>query len=194
MRSLWRSLGALAVVLLFATAAAAALPYFGLDLLAPHTARRSAATLDDGLRRAVDAGLDRASITSLTEARDFSLSVTDKLLRFGLDHPTSLAFSAVEREADCVEYAHLFARVFERAAARANLQAKAYVVHSAEARVFGRKVPMERWQDHDWVLIEDRSGGEKADPRRHFIDPTLHDAGLGWDVSANVKGAIDLPR
>jgi hypothetical protein len=190
MQRLWRWLGVLSVVLLFATAAGAALPHFAVRFLAPHTAKRSTAVLDKALERAVDASLARASIDSVEAALDFSLGASDKLLHFGLAHPTSMAFAAVEREGNCIEYAHLFAKVFEKAAVRAKLDARVWVVHSAKAELLGRAVPMKGWEDHDWVLIQEGSGDEA---RRYFVDPTLHDIGLGWDIAANVEGAVKLP-
>jgi hypothetical protein len=190
MQRLWRSLGVLAVVLLFATAAGAALPYFAVRFLAPHTAKRSTAVLDKALERAVDASLARASIESVEGAIDFSLAASDKLLHFGLAHPTTMSFAAAEREGNCIEYAHLFAKVFEKAAARAKLDARVWVVHSAKAEVLGRTVPMKGWGDHDWVLIQEGSGDGA---RRFFVDPTLHDVGLGWDIAANVEGTVKLP-
>src|SRR4051812_17719539 len=191
MRRVWRGFGVLAIILLFATAAGAALPRYAFEFLPPHAAKRSAAVLDDGLGKAVDAGLARTEITSVEGAMDFSLSVSDKLFHFGLEHPTSLAFVAAEREGNCIEYAHLFAKVFDKAAARGGLAARAYVVHSARAQVFGRAVPMRGWEDHDWVLIQEGTGEEA---RRWFVDPTLHDFGLGWDISPNVRGPIKIPR
>jgi hypothetical protein len=191
MGRLWRWLGVLAVILLFATAAGAALPHFAFELLAPHTAKKSAATLDKSLDRAVEASLAKASIDSVESAMDFTLAATDKLLRFGLEHQTSMTFPAAEREGNCIEYAHLFARVFERAAARGKINARAYVVHSAKAQLLGHKVPFRGFDDHDWVLIQEGSGDEA---RRWYVDPTMHDAGLGWDISANVRGTVKLPQ
>lgn len=192
MRRIGRWIWITLAILLCATAAAAALPHFAFELQAPHTARRSSAMLEDALRKAVDAGLASASPTTADEALDYSLSVTDKLFHFGLSHPTNLVFAAAEREANCIEYAQAFARVFDRAAARAKLKAKAYVVHSDKARVFGQKVPFRGWEEHDWVLIEDRTG--PGDARRLYVDPTLHDAGFGWDIRSNVKGEVRLPQ
>lgn len=190
MRRLFRWIGVLAVVLLFATAAGAALPHFAIDLLPPHTAKRSSAVLEEPLRKALDASLAEAKIATAEDARDFALSATDKLLHFGLGHPTSLTFGTTDREAHCVEYSHLYARIFDRAAAKGGIPAKAYVVHSAKAQLFGHPVPMRGWEDHDWVLIQDGSGDEA---RRFYVDPTLHDAGLGWDISSNVRGNVKLP-
>lgn len=190
MRRLWRWLGVVAVVLLFATAAGAALPRFAFALLAPHTAKRSMAVLDKPLERAVETSLARTTIDSVEAAMDFSLAASDKILHFGLGHPQSLTFAAAEREGNCIEYAHLFARVFEKAAAKGKLDARVFVVHSAKAELFGRKVPFPGWEDHDWVLIQ-QGTGETA--RRWYVDPTLHDAGLGWDISANVRGAVKVP-
>jgi hypothetical protein len=190
MRRVFRWIGVLAVVMLFATATAAAVPRFALELLAPHVVKRSAAMLDKPLDRALATALDKTTITTVEEARDFSLSVTDKLLRFGLDHTTSMSFSAAEREGNCIEYANLFARVFDKAAQKGGLEARAFAVHSDKAHLFGRAVPLKGFGDHDWVLIQD---GQGDDAGRWFVDPTMHDAGLGWDIAANVKGVVNAP-
>jgi hypothetical protein len=190
MRRLWRWLGVFGVVLLFATAAGAALPHFAFRLLAPHTAKRSTAALDKPLERAIATSLSKATIESVDGAMDFALGASDKLLHFGLQHSTSLSFAAVEREGNCIEYAHLFARVFDKAATKAKLDARAYVVHSAKAELLGRAVPLPGWEDHDWVLIQEGSGD---DARRWYVDPTMHDFGLGWDISTNVQGPVKLP-
>lgn len=191
MGRLWRWLGVLAVVLLFATAAGAALPHFAFELLPPHTAKRSGATLDKALERAVEASLAKANLENVEGAMDFSLAATDKLLRFGLEHQTSMSFAAAEREGNCIEYAHLFAKVFERAAQKSKLDARAFVVHSGKAQVLGHKLPWKGFEDHDWVLIQQGTGDEA---RRFYVDPTMHDAGLGWDISANVHGTVKLPQ
>jgi hypothetical protein len=98
-----------------------------------------------------------------------------------------MAFTGAEREGNCIEYSHLFARVFDKAAAKGGLGARAYAVHSAQARFFSKTLPMRGWGDHDWVLIQEGSG---PDAKRWFVDPTLHDFGLGWDISANVRGPV----
>jgi len=190
MRRLWRWLGVLSVVLLFATVAGAALPHFAFELLPPHTVKRSTAVLDKPLERAIDGSLARATPDSVESAMDIALSASDRLLHFGLAHPTSLSFAAAEREGNCIEYANLFARVFDKAAARAKLDARAYVVHSAKAEVLGYKVPLPGWDNHDWVLIQQGTG---EDAQRWYVDPTLHDAGLGWDIATNVKGTVKVP-
>jgi hypothetical protein len=189
MRRLWRWIGVLSVVLLFATAAGAALPHFAFELLGPHAAKRSTAVLDEPLKRAVDTAVAATELTTVESAMDFALSATDKLLHFGLEHPTSASFTVLEREGNCIEYANLFARVFDKAAAKAGLTARAYAVHSDKARLFGKMMPMRGWGDHDWVLIQDGVG---EDATRWFVDPTMHDFGLGWDISANVHGPISV--
>lgn len=191
MRRLWRGLGVLAVILLFATAAGAALPHYAFEFLPPHTARRSTAILGEDLKRAIDASLKEASVSTVDGARDFALSSTDKILHFGLDHTTTMAFGAVEREGNCIEYANLFAKVFDRIAEKTGLAARAYAVHSGRAQVFGTTLPFRGFGDHDWVLIQEGTGDEAV---RSHVDPTLHDAGVGWDISSNVKGTIKLPR
>src|SRR6185436_2047143 len=112
-------------------------------------------------------------------------------LHFGLGHPTRLSFAGDEREANCIEYAHLFARALEVTAKSARLDLDAYVIHSERARLFGQRVPMPGWQDDDWVLVVERGASGE---RRFFVDPTMHDAGLAWDVSGAVRGSVRLPR
>ncbi len=237
MRRLFRWLGILGVVLLFATAAAAALPRYGIELLGPHTVKKSQAQLDPALRKAIDESIDESPDATVDEALSHALAVSDKLLHFGLSHETKLSFSVAEgeREGNCIEYAHLFAKVFERMAAKmqpkdqakeppkdgAKVAAKekaaegtrdkgrgkaaekaqekkpgvrVFVVHSDKAQVFGRDLPWRGWTDHDWVLIEAPSVDGEGKPRRWFVDPTMHDAGFGWDVSANVRGDVVLPK
>jgi hypothetical protein len=194
MRRIGRFLWITAALLLIATAAGAALPHFALELLAPHVARRSQAVLDEDFGRLIETALDKSKPDNVDAVLDFSLSATDKFLHFGLSHPTSKSFTTTPREGNCIEYAELFARIFERAAKGAHLDAKVYAVHSGKARLFGQKVPLRGWDDHDWVLIEDRSLGPKEEARRLYVDPTLHDFGLGWDIESNVKGAVTLPR
>jgi hypothetical protein len=124
--------------------------------------------------------------------------VTDESLFFGLDHRTTLTFTVGEREGNCIEYAHLFAHVFNQAAKRAGLRATASVIHSADARVLGQKLPFRGFEDHDWVLIEDRSsstpspaaGSSREARRLLYVDPALNDAWLGWDISSIVHGPV----
>jgi hypothetical protein len=191
MRWLTRFFWITVALLLLATATAAAIPRFAFELRAPHLVERPRAMLDAPLRRAVDANLDKSPPTSVDEARDFALSVTDRMLHFGLEHPTSLAFTTEPREGNCIEYAQLFVRVFDRAAQKGKLKARAYVLHSERARLFGQKVPFHGFEDHDWALIDDHEG--PGDARRFYVDPTMHDAGLGWDIASAVVGEIKLP-
>src|SRR5947207_11927732 len=60
-----------------------------------------------------------------------------------------------------------FGAVFRRIAARAHMHATAYVVHSAHARVFGVRLPLRGFEDHDWVAIVERAG------KRRYVDPTF---------------------
>ena len=194
MRGIGRFLWITVALLLIATAAAAALPHYAFELLGPHAARRSQAKLDEDFARLIETALDKSKPDNVDAALDFSLSATDKFLHFGLSHPTSRSFTTTPREGNCIEYAELFARIFERAVKGAHLDAKAYVVHSDKARAFGQKVPFRGWGDHDWVLIEDRSAGPQEEVRRLHVGTTLHDMPRGGDISTNVKGAVTLPR
>jgi hypothetical protein len=152
---------------------------------APHVARAPAAALDAEYARAIDARIREAKVASLEELIQLSLDVSGAGLRFGLGHKTTLTFGTREREGNCIEYAHLFASVFNRGAERRHISARAYVIHS-DARVLGQKLPMHGLDDHDWVLVV------PTDPKakRLFIDPTLHDIGLDWNIARSVSGDV----
>jgi hypothetical protein len=154
----------------------------------PHVTRAAAATLAEDYARQVDAQIRAAKLDSVAELVTFSLSVTSSDLHFGLEHRTTLAFGKTEREGNCVEYANLFATVFNRAAERKQVAARAYVVRS-DARVLGMKLPGPKLRDHDWVLVAPTRGHAQ----RLFVDPTLHDLGLDWDISRSVSGEVRAP-
>ena len=154
----------------------------------PHVAHTPAARLEDDLSRSVDVAITGANVASVNDLVRLSLGVTGARLHFGLDHKTSLTFGMKEREGNCIEYAHLFATVFNRAAERKTVAARAYVVRS-DARVFGRKLAGRGLADHDWVIVVPTTKGG----RRYFVDPTFHDFGLDWDISRSVSGDIRVP-
>jgi hypothetical protein len=154
-----------------------------VELLPPHVARAPAATLSTDLVTAVDSGAANAGARTAEDLVPFALAVTSRELHFGLKHRTRLAFDGVEREGNCVEYAELFASVFNRE--RGRIDARAWVVRS-DATLLGQRVRDPAWRDHDWVLVVARS--PNGDVRRLFVDPTLYDLGLGWDVSGAVRG------
>ena len=175
----------LAIVGLLAFAVAMTRAHVGLH--APHSTRISAAMLEPALSAAVEVKLAESRLRTVEQAMQFSLRQTGTALRFGLGHPTRLTFGVLEREANCIEYAHFFARVFDMAAQKNKLPAKAYVVHSTRADVFDMVVPLPGMRDHDWVLIADNTPGEK---RHWLVDPTFDDVWLGWDLSKNVDGDV----
>lgn len=158
----------------------------GLTLVPAHQVRAPAAVLDAATLADVDAATPGAGADADALVRAM-LRVTGRRLHFGLDHRTSMAFAADEREGNCVEYAHLFAAGFNRMASRRGVAARAWVVRS-QARLFGGRVPMRAWGDHDWVLVA------LADGRRLHVDPSFDDTGLGHDVTANVRGTVNPPR
>jgi hypothetical protein len=177
-------LGAVAGSLLFARQSLADLVTFE----SPHRARVAAATLDDDFARSVDKRLDEAEVTSVDALVRLSLDIAGADLRFGLDHATTLRFGSKEREGNCVEYAHLFATVFNRGAVKKRLVARAYVVRS-DARVLGQRLSSPAFVDHDWVLIVPNVAGAK----RSFVDPTFYDLGLGWDITRSIAGDVRTP-
>lgn len=179
------ALFAFGAVLIIASGASA-LGGFSFELLPPHVAKKSAASVDPKLVAEIDAQAAKSAPKTVDDVLRRSLEISDAHLHFGLQHPTLLSFGAGEREANCIEYAHLYAFTFDRIASKAGVKARAFVVHSAKARVFGMKIPMKGWEDHDWVLVD-------AGSSRRFVDPTLHDAGLGWNIESNVKGTVTVP-
>ncbi|MDI1451497.1 hypothetical protein [Polyangium sp. 6x1] len=183
------ALALLAIVGLTLFAIALTRANVGLD--GPHTTRASSATLDKPLEAAIEFKLREARPATVEDAIELSLRMTGARLHFGIGHPTRLSFGAEPREGNCIEYAHLFARIFDMAAARSKLPARAYVVHSARAEVFEKVVPLPGLRDHDWVVIEDDTPGAK---RQWFVDPAFEDAWLGWDLTKNVKGVVPVGR
>jgi hypothetical protein len=169
------------------------LPAFATLLLLtfgpPHHVKRPAASIDAAILRAVDARIDAARLATADDVLHFALDATAERLHFGLAHRTSLVF-AEEREGNCIEYAHLFAALFERARTRAHVDARAFVVHSDDARVLGTRFAPPGLNDHDWSLVVAHT---PAGERRLFVDPTLYDAGMGWDIASSVSGAVRVP-
>jgi hypothetical protein len=156
-----------------------------VGLLGPHVVQPPLARLDAALDAAVRYRIEEEKPQTVEAAVALSLKMTGNQLRFGLGHPTKYAFGAESRAGNCIEYAHLFAHIFEKAATRSKIAARAYVVHSSRAEIFGRVVPLPGFRDHDWVVIVDN-----VDKRRWFVDPTFDDAWLGWDLATNVVGDV----
>lgn len=156
-----------------------------LRLQAPHVVRAPAAMLDADVTREVDAAIDAAAPATPDELVTFALKATGARLHFGLGHQSRLAFTRDEREGNCIEYAHLFAAIANRAAARKGVGARAWVVHS-DARVLGQKLAGRGMADHDWVLVVP-SAREAA---RFYVDPSFYDAGLPWNIAGSVTGDV----
>lgn len=167
------------------SAASAQLLAFG----APHVARAPRAALSGVLAARLDARAASAKPKGADAVLRFALDATAAQLHFGLRHRTSTSFDVAEREGNCIEYAELFAAIFNREKGSTN--ARAYAVHSADARVLGVRLADPAYRDHDWALVVVHGpNGE----RRLFVNPTLYDAGLGWDISRSVTGDVTVPR
>lgn len=179
------AVGGLLGSLLLARPSRADLP---VNFQAPHSVRAPRAIFDEDFSRSVETRIKDARIGSVDELRRFSLDVAATSLHFGLGHKTTLRFGTTEREGNCIEYAHLFASVFNRAAERKHIAGRAYVVHS-DARVLGRKLPIRGLDDHDWVLVAPNDPAST----RLFVDPTFYDLGLDWDISRSVSGEVRTP-
>jgi hypothetical protein len=156
----------------------------------PHVVRRGAAQLDAAFGRRVDRDAAAAKLAAPEDLVAFALRETAAALHFGLGHRTRLAFDGADREGNCVEYAELFAAIVERE--RGPLDVRVWIVRS-DARVLGSAVPDPAWKDHDWVLVAARARAPEG-PRRLYVDPTLDDMGLGWDLAPAVRGAVRLPE
>jgi hypothetical protein len=169
----------------------AALPLLLFTFGPPHHVKRSAASIDAAVLRTIDARIDAGRLTTVDDVLRFALEETATRLHFGLAHRTSLVFAS-EREGNCIEYAHLFAALFDRARTRAHVaaDARAFVVHSDDARVMGGRLGAPGLDDHDWSLVVVRT---PAGERRLFVDPTLYDAGMGWDIASSVTGDVRTP-
>ena len=148
---------------------------------APHVARVPHASLSTALAARLDAIPKPQNADALVK---LALDATAAQLHFGLQHRTSTSFDVAEREGNCVEYAELFATIFNRE--KGSTGARAYAVHSAEARVLGQRLSDPAYRDHDWALVV-------AGDRRLFVDPTLYDEGFGWDISRAVTGPVTTP-
>jgi hypothetical protein len=182
------ALGSIAAIgLLDVGFAGADAPARGLSIDPPHHVRKSAATLDLALTREVYAEVVDADVRSTRDAIELALRITGRHLTFGLSHRTSLAFGVTDREANCVEYAHLFAKIFDFVQRKGQLGARAYEVHSDKASFFGIRIAFRGLGEHDWALVVDRNG------QRTFVDPTFADAGLDWDIHSNVHGELSVP-
>lgn len=124
------------VVVLLATGAALA-AWEGLGLVPAHDVRRAVAQPDATLTAREDQEIAGVAAT-VPGILDATLRVTGGALHFGLNHRTSLRFTSVEREGNCVEYAQLFATLFNRAAHAKGMAARAWPVRS-QARFFGAR-------------------------------------------------------
>jgi hypothetical protein len=164
--------------------------FYGLELLG-HSVVGASGPLDAPKAAALTAHLEADRPLNRDEALVSALAFTDKSLTFSLDHPTSFTFGTSVRPANCAEYSYLFAAAFDAAAKVAGSTARAYRVHSADARIVGERIPFRGFGDRDWVLIFD-----PADRARMYIDPAFHDYFLAASLSQNVKGgeAIEIPK
>lgn len=166
---------------------ALAAPLFVLD--PPHKVGRSQAKLESTLKTQLAADLRDAPVPATVQgAIRYAVEATGKALHVAPAHKTSMYFGTAERGANCVEYAHFFAAVFDLAAKQLGVQAQAWPVHSRRARPVAKKQPLRAWKDHDWALVRDKAGN------RFFVDPALADSGGPWDISDAVGGEVPEPK
>jgi hypothetical protein len=150
-----------------------------LTLIPPHVEHRPAARLSAALSTRI-AAIFRGALPTPEALIERTLRVTREHLHFGMAHRTSLHFGAAEREAHCIEYAHLWATVFNQQAQRRGVAATALVMRS-DARLFGVRIERRGWSDHDWVRVR------ALDGRQWLVDPTLDDTVGQWNIGGQVQ-------
>jgi hypothetical protein len=151
-----------------------------------HRVRETTAVLSPALARAIDSQKSISTISRPEDLIAFGLKTTSSALHFGLSHHTHLTFDENDREGNCVEYAELFAAIVNRE--HGSIEAHAFVVRS-DAKIMGRTMSDPAWKDHDWVLLVVRTATKSS---RFYVDPTLHDMGLGWNISNAVQGEVSI--
>jgi hypothetical protein len=159
---------------------AGALAHSLLELSPQHVVSKTKAELDPALQKEIIDGMRGRSIKTADDVVAYALEHSRAQLHFGMAHKTSLRFGA-EREANCVEYAHFFAKVTAIVAKEAKIDLRVRVVRS-KATMGGKAIPLKGWDTHDWVLI-------RAGEQRLRIDPSFDDAGLG----AELDGVVSEP-
>lgn len=157
-----------------------------LSLIPPHQARTN-----PPLTPLKQAQLRRwSSARQVNDAEDaiaLALEFTSESFWFGLNHATTHQHTVAAREANCVEYAHLFAQSVEFLSKLHGLKLDATPVRS-RARVLGQSLPWRGWRRHDWVLVRQHDAGVS-----YYVDAAFYDYGLGWDVSVSVHDKDTLP-
>ncbi|MCI0570419.1 MAG: hypothetical protein L0Y66_06685 [Myxococcaceae bacterium] len=186
-----RSAILLSVAGLIAAAAGAAV-WQGLRLGGPHLLGRPRAMLSDSLRTEVRDAVRALPPRSIDEAIERSLTVSDRVLRYGRGHEPSLDFDTFPRVARSEEYAQLFARVLEVALRESRQEALVLVVRSDRPHAYGYRIPSDYLRSHDWVLVEQRRG--KDDWQRWYVDPTLHDLVGHWSLAERVDEPVRVLR
>lgn len=152
-----------------------------------HNTRSPLADLTHDLQVAIQKSTDGKTPGDMRSVIELSSQVVGRFLHYGQTHTTRLRFDAQPREGNSIEYATLFASVFNQLARWAKLEAHAAVVHSDQALVFGRSLPFRGMGYHEWVLVEQKDGA------RWFVDPLLADYHLGWNLEGNVEGDVPKP-
>ncbi|MEZ4373881.1 MAG: hypothetical protein R3B07_23875 [Polyangiaceae bacterium] len=173
----------------FAGLCAVLVRWHGLRFGGPHQLLPASAGLAPALERKIDRLAASRSIDNPRKAIDLALELTSQNLRYGRDHRPSDQFDLGEREANDGEYSQLFTAIFNRIADGRELKARARPVRSSAPRVFGIKLPNPAFAHHDWVMVQPRDG---TAAESWFVDPTLHDALMGWSIEGNVTGLVPV--
>ena len=153
---------------------------------APHVVRAPVARLDPSFGNDLDAQARMATPATPDDLVALALRATSRALHFGLSHRTRLTFDGVEREGNCVEYAELFATIVNREHGSGDVRAS--VVRSGAA-ILGETSKSPAWRTTTGAR-------RRAHVRRNeaaYVDSTLYDMGLGWDISGAVLGDVQTP-
>lgn len=165
------------------------LRWHGMRLGGPHELLSYQASLSASLERRVDRLATARSIEHPRQGIDLALELTSQSLRFSPEFDELWEFDVSERAANQAAYSQLFSAIFNRIAEGRSIKARAWVVQSKSPRVFGLPIPHAAFKQHDWVIVQPTEG---TAAESWFVDPTLHDALLGWNIEGNVTGLIPL--
>lgn len=168
---------------------AVVLRWHGLRFAGPHRMLPEQALLEPALNRKIDRLATSREVDSPRKALDLALELTSQSLRYSSEPSARYDFGLQEAAGNDAAYAQLFVAVFNRIADGRQLKARARAVRSSSPTVFGFRVPKPAPSQHDWVMVQP-SHGTAAES--WFVDPTFHDALLGWGIEGNVTGFVPI--
>lgn len=168
---------------------AVVLRWHGLRFSGPHHLLPAQAVLEPALNRKIDRLATSREVDSPRKALDLALELTSQSLKYTSEPSVRYEFGVQEAEGNDAAYTQLFVAVFNRIADGRQLKARARAVRSTSPTVFGLKLPKPAPAQHDWVMVQPAHG---TAAESWFVDPTFHDALLGWGIEGNVTGFVPI--